>query len=118
LQVTHERLKDSRGGLIPTVVANPIGEIAQEEMVAAARSQEDQLLLQISATPSATQPDLARSLGWFMRDGAPAKMRVKRAIDKLEAAKLLKRDRDGVTLTPSSENAIAKLTPTKPKQED
>lgn len=73
--MTHERLKDSRGGLIPTVVANPIGEIAQEEMVAAARSQEDQLLLQISATPSATQPDLARSLGWFMRDGAPAKMK-------------------------------------------
>jgi hypothetical protein len=116
--VTHERLKDSRGRLIPTVVANPIGEIAQEEMAAAARTQEDQLLLQISATPSATQPDLARSLGWFMRDGAPAKMRVKRAIDKLEAAKLLKRDRDGVTLTPSGENAIAKLPPTKPKQED
>jgi hypothetical protein len=116
--VTHERLKDSRGRLIPTVVANPIGEIAQEEMAAAARTQEDQLLLQLSATPTATQPDLARSLGWFMRDGAPAKMRVKRAIDKLEAAKLLKRDRDGVTLTPSGENAIAKLTPTKPKQED
>jgi AAA domain len=116
--ITNPRLKDSRGRLIPTVISSPMGDNAREEMVAVARTQEDQLLLKLSDTPSASLSDLAISLGWNLQSGEPYKMKVSRTIDKLEAAKLIKRDRDGITLTPAGEKAVEKLTPTKPKQED
>ena len=42
--ITCQRLKDSRGRLIPTVVSYPMGEDAQENLAATARNQEDDLL--------------------------------------------------------------------------
>jgi AAA domain len=50
--VTHPQLKDSRGRQIPTVVACPMGENAQEEM--AAVSQEDHLLRALADAPQAS----------------------------------------------------------------
>jgi hypothetical protein len=109
--ITNPRLKDSRGRPIPTVISYPMGDDAREEMAAVARTQEEQLLLKLSDTPSASLSDLAGSLGWNLKGGEPNKMRVSRTINKLEAAKLIKRDRDGITLTPAGEKAVEKLRP-------
>lgn len=116
--ITNPRLKDSRGSPIPTVISYPMGDDAREEMAAVARTQEDQLLLKLSDTPSASLSDLAGSLGWNLQSGRPNKMKVSRTINKLEAAKLIKRDRDGITLTPAGEKAVEKLNPTKSQQEN
>jgi hypothetical protein len=102
--VTHKRLQDSRGRLIPTVVANPLGEVARS--AAKQRNQEHQLLLQLSATPSASHVELARSLGWFGTNGDPARMKVLRAIIKLEEAKLVERVKGRVILTAAGEAKI------------
>jgi len=115
--ITCARLKDSRDRLVPTVISYPMGEDAREEMAAVARTQEDQLLVKLSDTPSASLADLAGSLGWNLQSGEPNKMRVSRAIDKLEATKLIKRDRDGIALTPAGNKAIDKLRPVR-KAED
>ena len=45
--VTHELLKDSKGRLIPTVVASYLSEIGQQELANVARSNEDKLLAEI-----------------------------------------------------------------------
>jgi hypothetical protein len=56
-------------------------------------------LAAISANPEASLADLARILGWSMRDGAPYTMKVKRARDELIKAKLVAIERGKAALT-------------------
>ena len=104
--VTHERLKDRKGRLLPTVVACPLSDAAQREMATAARSREDALLKVLAANPTASQADLANLLGWKMRDGRPYKVRVSRALDALKKAKLITKDRGGFALTPRGKKIL------------
>jgi AAA domain len=53
--VTHERLKDSRGRPIPTVVSDWISDGAREEITAQRVTDEDQMLALIVADPRASQ---------------------------------------------------------------
>ena len=108
--VTHPQLKDSRGRPIPTVVACPMGENARKEMAAVSRSQEDQLLQVLAEAPQASRAEMAKRLGWFMRDGGPYKQLVKRKLDALEKDKLVRRNRDGYTLTAAGQKALEKIT--------
>jgi hypothetical protein len=92
--VTHERLKDSKGRLIPTVVAGHLSEAGQAEIAATARTHENQMLEALRDNAGASYADLAQRLGWKMRDGKPYRMLAKRILEKLKAAKLVTRDRD------------------------
>jgi hypothetical protein len=106
--VTHERLKDSKGRLLPMVVASHLSEMAQSEIAKVQRSREDQLLAILIDHGNASQAELATLLGWKMRDGRPYKVLVARTLDKLEDEKLIKHERDGYTLTPAGEKAADK----------
>ena len=97
--VTHERIKDTKGRLLPTVIAEHLSEIAQDEMTNAARGNEDLLLAEIARDPRASQANLARKLGWLLRSGEPHKMKVKRAIGSLQTAKLVKQERGYIDVT-------------------
>jgi hypothetical protein len=114
--VTHEHLKDSKGRLIPTVVASPLSEIGRQELEAVARSDEDVVLGAIAASPKASQADLAKNLGWFRPGGEPYKTRVARAITRLRDFKLVNTERDGWTVTTKGEMTIASLTAAASKQ--
>jgi AAA domain len=92
--VTHERLRDSKGRLIPTIVAGHLSEAAQEEMASAARFDENRLLLALMEKPGPSLAGLARTLGWSMKNGEPHKMKVQRTLKKLERGKLVSRERD------------------------
>ncbi len=107
-----ERLKDSKGRFLPTVISYPMGDDAQEEMAARARTQQDDLLRVLVQMPEASQASLATALGWLMRDGKPYKVLVARALKSLEGDKLIKKERDGYSLTPNGEKAYANLRPT------
>ncbi len=99
--VTHASLKDSKGRLIPTVVASHISEAAQQEIEKAARTREDELLA-LLAQPGlerASRMELARTLGWAMRDGSPYKQLADRVLKKLKAEKLITPDADLHELT-------------------
>src|SRR5262249_29758168 len=52
--VTHQDLKDSRGNLIPTVVASHLSETAQEDLDRLSRAEENQLLQAIETNPNAS----------------------------------------------------------------
>lgn len=106
-----DRLKDSKGRFLPTVISYPMGDDAQEEMAARIRTQEDDLLRVLVQMPEASQASLATALGWLMRDGKPYKVLVARALKSLEGAKLIKKDRDGYSLTANGEKAYANLKP-------
>jgi hypothetical protein len=104
--VTHERLKDGEGRLIPTVVASHLSEIAQDELATVARSNEDQLLAALADNGRASLADLAKSLGWLFRSGLPNKMLVKRTLAKLKKHKLVTDGRDGPALTDAGKKAL------------
>jgi hypothetical protein len=106
--VTHERLKDSKGTLIPTVVCDWISESAKEEIARAKISDQDRLLALIDADLKATHASLAVKMDWRHFNGDPYKTKVKRCVDALLAAKLIKATRRGNwMLTPAGKDALA-----------
>ena len=104
--VTHERLKDTKGRLIPTVIASHISDTAKEEMATAARSKADKLLALLLDHGSASMTELATLLGWSMRDGKPYKMMVARTLEALLADKLIRKDGRGITVTDAGHKAL------------
>jgi hypothetical protein len=104
--VTHDRLKDTKGRLIPTVVASHLSDIAQEEMATAARSKENQLLTLLVDHGEASQREMATLLGWSMRDGRPYQVMVARMLEALEDDKLIKREGRGFTVTPAGHKVL------------
>lgn len=108
--VTHERLKDRKGRLLPTVVACFLSDATQREMATAARSREDALLTMLANNATASEAELANLLGWKMRDGQPYKVRVHRALDALKKAKLITKNRDGFALTPEGKKTLARIS--------
>lgn len=106
--VTHQDLKDSKGRLIPTVIATHLSDLAREEVAKAARGREDQLLAALAAPENsrASMSELATLLNWRQGDGTPYKMLVKRTMDALKRAKLITIGRHGPELTPAGRKAI------------
>jgi hypothetical protein len=93
--VTHETLKDSKGGLIPTVVCDFISDTAKEDIARQRVSDEDQLLAAIAGDPSASLSGLAIRMGWKLHSGDPHKVKASRYIKTLKGAKLIRETRAG-----------------------
>jgi hypothetical protein len=91
--VTHQRLKDSKGRLMPTVVCDWISDGAKEEIAKQRVTDEDRLLAQIDADPKATLASLAAKMEWKLFSGEPNKMKVQRAIKGMK--KLVTQTRAG-----------------------
>ena len=106
--VTHERLKDSKGRLISTVVAEYVTDVAQAEMEAAARRDEDAVLALVQAHGKGPLAGFAVALGWYLKSGEANRMKVKRALDSLKAEKLVVQERGGWVLTEKGEKALKK----------
>jgi hypothetical protein len=107
--VTHERLRSTKGKLIPTVVASHLSEIAKEDMAKIASSDEDRLLVALADNPGAKLEDLAKGLNWMARDGTPNRMKVNRILLRLAADHLVKKERRIYFPTPAGEHVADKL---------
>jgi AAA domain len=104
--VTHERLKDTKGRPIPTVIAADPSDAAKDEMATAARSQADQLLALLVDHGSESLNELAKLLQWAMKNGKPYRMLVSRTIDALVKDKLIKKDGRGYVVTDAGHKAL------------
>jgi hypothetical protein len=93
--VTHELLKTKKGKLIPTVIAEPLSDIRQEEMSKKAINEEIMLLKAIKDNPRCSQADLARRLGWLDRNGEPQRYKVTRMVRELKKEGLVDETRAG-----------------------
>jgi AAA domain-containing protein len=107
--VTKPGLVDSKGRLLPTVIAGQLTEADQQQLQTAERLREDKLLIAIATTPGASLASLAKSLGWFMKNGEPYKMMVKRTAESLSKSKLVQFDRGALVPTDKGQKAIDKL---------
>jgi hypothetical protein len=105
--VTHERLKDSRGRLIPTVICEWISDAAKEEIAAQRFNDETEILKLIAQDPKASLATLAAKMGWKLFNGDPNKMKVARLIKTLKSQKLIKETRTGnYKLSPEGKAAL------------
>jgi hypothetical protein len=110
--VTHERLKDTDGNLIQTVVALSLTDEGLRDMSAVRRADENEVLLSIGGNPGLSSRDRAKQLGWLTRAGDPYHMRVVRAERVLEKGRLITKARDGWELTERGKKEIARINPT------
>jgi AAA domain len=108
--VTHERLKDSKGRLMPTVISEWISDTAKEEIAKQRVTDEDELLAFIAADPKASQATFALKMGWKLFSGDPNKVKAGRCIKRLVDAKLINITRAGnYTLTDKGKAALEEV---------
>jgi hypothetical protein len=107
-QVTHERLKDKRGRLLPTVVARPLSDLAKENIAKAYNADEERLLRLIANHPKASLAELATMMGWLLPGSRPNKAKVQRMTNTLVKAKVLIKGFQGkVRLTKTGEGIVS-----------
>lgn len=95
--VTSDRLKDSRGRLMPTVVAyaRDAGEPIDQEAEAEGRTDSNTVLHFMLAEPNITVRGLAAAADWRLSNGKEYVSRVTRALQKLAGDGLAEKKRDG-----------------------
>jgi hypothetical protein len=96
---TTDRLTDSKGRLVPTVVAVAISENEQIKIETKSRSDEDQLLVSILENERTSLKAHAVILGWKTKSGEPNKTLVNRVASNLKKGKLVTMERRGLALT-------------------
>ena len=104
--VTHERLKDSKGRLISTVVASYLTDQAQQEMAKVARSDEDLLLEAVGKDDGASISDLAILLDWRTSKGDAYKSKVHRVLARLKKYKLIVEERGKYTVSDKGKKVL------------
>jgi 5S rRNA maturation endonuclease (ribonuclease M5) len=107
--VTHERLKDTKGRTVPTVIAKLLSDEGKQEIEKAIRKDEDDVLLSISQSPELSTAGRAVALGWYQRNGQAYKMRVHRAETALKGAKLIAKARNGWEITDKGKKEVARI---------
>ena len=109
-KVTHERLKDTKGRLIPTVIAEHMSELAEKEFREIALNHEDTVLRIVAADGKLSVTEIALRAGWLgQKDRLPMKSRVHRCLKALVAAKLIKQSRSKWLLTQAGKEAVGGL---------
>jgi hypothetical protein len=106
--VTSDRLVNSKGKKMPTVLARPMNEGEQRDAEAKIRDEEDQLLIAILDNDGASMKGLADLLRWLNRKGQPDKRRVQKRADDLRKGGYLKNERGALELTEKGEKAAKK----------
>jgi hypothetical protein len=107
--VVAERLKDARGRKMPTVLATPIDDASKQVMAATERSDQDRVLRAISDQPGESSNEIAKRLGWAMRDGKPYGVRVRRAAERMAGDGLLVKHRGEWILSARGEKELNNL---------
>jgi AAA domain len=107
--VTHERLKDSKGRPIPTVLCQPVSEERRQEMKVGSNLDADLVLLSIGENAAMSQRERAIKLGWCMNNGQAYQMRVNRAEKNLEKDGTIRRTRNGWKLTDQGRKDLERL---------
>jgi AAA domain len=106
--VSHERLRDAKNRIIPTVVAEPLSEVAEQELTRAARIDEDSLLKAVAADPKASIATLALTLHWLSSKNKPQKSKVHRVLSRLKNEKLIATERGEHVLTEKGTKLLKK----------
>jgi hypothetical protein len=114
--ITHPLLRDGKGRLIPTCLANWISEQAREDISAARVIDEIKVLRLINKDPRISLTGIASAMGWTFQSGESDKSKAGRRVKSLVSAKLIKEAHGGRRLlTPSGLEALKEETEQKPE---
>ncbi len=107
--VVADRLKDSKGRNIPTVIAKPLSDAEQQAKASADRSDEDAVLILLLDHPDGlTFAAIAEQLRWISPKGQPQKSKAFRVVDSLKKDKLVTKERGTPALTEKGKVAAKK----------
>jgi AAA domain-containing protein len=96
--VTHERLKDSLGGLIPTVISTWLTDTAKEQIDKETDADQRRVLAIVANDRTVSLSDIAKQMRWKpLRDGTPNKVKAGRYVKELTRAGWLDNDRRATT---------------------
>lgn len=101
-----DRLRDSKGRLMPTILAKPLLQIRAMQIAKDTMSMEDRLLLSIEVDQGLSVADRCMSIGLTLRNGAPHKSGMERLITRLAKQKLIRKFRTNWELTKDGERAV------------
>lgn len=104
--VTHERLVDTNGRFIPTVLAESLSEQGLEDISRSVQSDTVFVLKFFKGDPKASIRDCAIYYGWNLRDGSPNKTKVQRILKKLEQEHFISRVLDRWEVQPKGTKAL------------
>jgi hypothetical protein len=104
------RLVDSQGRQIPTVVARPVSENERGEIEKQVLNDEDAILVVLSKTPNLSLASVAIAANWILSTGKPHKSKADRILKALNKHKLVQPGRHGWALTDKGEKEAARLS--------
>lgn len=104
--VQSELVKDSKGRIMPTVMAVPLLETRAMEIAEMAVSMEDRLLLNIEANEAQSIRQRCVEIGLVNKDGKANHTGLTRMLEKLRDEKLISRLRSNWMLTSKGEQAV------------
>jgi hypothetical protein len=94
-----EKLKDSKGRHIWSVIARSITGKERDAAEDAGQKNKAQLLAAMAKLPGASLADLATEVGWLTKDGKPYRSLVQRLLNSLRENKLVKKETGRWVLT-------------------
>jgi len=116
-----EKLVDTKGRSIWTVVARPISNEEMEALEEVGHSDQDDVLRAMLDEPGLSMMEMAKHLDWNTMDGKPHKVKVFRVLKELVKSKLAEKRRDGHYVLTTKGTAEAEKIPQrvgeKPKTE-
>lgn len=101
-----DRLKDSKGRLMPTILAKPMLQMRATQIARETLSFEDKILLSISDEPGLSIAERCLTVDLRLADGAPHKSKMDRLLKRLSEQKLIRRFRTNWELTKNGERAV------------
>jgi len=94
-----DKLKDSKGRHIWTVIARSITDKERDAAENTGQKNKGQLLTAMAKIPGASLADLAKEVGWTTKDGKPYRSLVQRLLNSLRENKLVKKEAGRYVLT-------------------
>lgn len=104
--VESDKVRDSKGRIMPTVMAVPLMETRRLEIATLAVSMEDRLLLNIEAYEGQSIADRCVEIGLINAAGGAKRTTMVRMLEKLQGEKLIERLRSNWRLTAKGEEAV------------
>lgn len=104
--VQSELVKDSKGRVMPTVMAVPLLEVRAMEIAETVVHLEDRLLLSIEASETLSIRQRCVDIGYLRANGEAHKSGMMRMLEKLQREKLVDRLRSNWRLTRKGEEAV------------
>jgi hypothetical protein len=101
LTVQCERVRDSKGRMLPTVIARPMSERERAAKVSASRDDQDTILVAMLENEGASIAALAEKVEWLTGPGRPHKSKVHRVLTGLKKDRVVTNKRGTWTLTDS-----------------